>query len=96
VNMNELSEAALDWYDEQAPDGAAYLMGHSIGLQVEDRPPVRHPGRAGHGLRGEHGARNRGREDYRDTRLGVEDLYIVTKDGCRKLSSLTPDIHEIT
>jgi Xaa-Pro aminopeptidase len=34
-------------------------------------------------------------ETYGDTRLGVEDLYVVTAEGCKKLSSMTPDIYEI-
>ena len=95
VNMNELSEAALDWYDEQVPDGAAYLMGHSIGLQVEDAHLFGTLGGPDMAFEENMVLEIEAWENYADTRLGVEDLYVVTRDGCKKLSSLTPDIHEI-
>ena len=95
VNMNELSEAALDWYDEQAPDGAAYLMGHSIGLQVEDAHLFGTLGGPDAPFEENMVLEIEAWENYQDTQLGVEDLYVVTKDGCKKLSSMTPDVYEI-
>jgi len=95
VNINELNEAAFEWAGENLPSGASYAMGHSIGLQVEDSH-----------LFGSFGAPDIEFEEnmvfeieawmgYQDIQLGVEDLYVVTADGCKRLSSLTPDIHEI-
>ncbi|MDR2687861.1 MAG: Xaa-Pro peptidase family protein [Oscillospiraceae bacterium] len=95
VNMNELSEAAIAWYDAAVPDGAAYLMGHSIGLQVEDAHLFGTLGGPDMPFEENMVFEIEAWEDYGDTRLGVEDLYVVTKDGCKKLSSLTPDIYEI-
>ena len=95
VNMNELGEAACAWYDENVPDGMAYLMGHSIGLQVEDMHLFGSLGGADRAFEENMVFEIEAWENYADTRLGVEDLYVVTKDGCRKLSSLTPDVYEI-
>ena len=95
VNMHELGEAACEWYDENVPDGMAYLMGHSIGLQVEDMHLFGSLGGADIAFEENMVFEIEAWENYADTRLGVEDLYVVTKDGCKKLSSLTPDIHEI-
>ncbi len=95
VNMNEFGFEVQEWYEEKFPDSSAYLIGHSIGLQVEDAH-----------LFGTFGGMDmefaenmvfeiEAWEDYKDTHLGVEDMYIVTKTGCKKLSSLTPEIYEI-
>ena len=95
VNMNDLNEEAFAWSGENLPGGASYAMGHSIGLHVEDMH-----------LFGSLGAPDiifeenmvfeiEAWKEYEYTQLGVEDLYVVTKTGCKKLSSLTPDIHEI-
>ncbi|MCL2494200.1 MAG: Xaa-Pro peptidase family protein [Oscillospiraceae bacterium] len=95
VNMNELSEAALDWYDEQGGSGAAYLMGHSIGLQVEDAHLFGTLGGPDMEFEENMVFEIEAWEDYRDTKLGVEDMYMVTADGCRKLSSMTAEVFEI-
>jgi len=95
VNMHALGEAACAWYDENVPDGAAYLMGHSIGLQVEDMHLFGSLGGADMAFEENMVFEIEAWETYEDTRLGVEDLYVVTKTGCKKLSSLTPEIHEI-
>ena len=95
VNMNELSEAAIDWYDAQVPDGMAYLMGHSIGLHVEDAHLFGTLGGPDREFEENMVLEIEAWEAYGDIQLGVEDLYVVTKDGCKKLSSLTPDIYEI-
>ncbi|MCL2509289.1 MAG: Xaa-Pro peptidase family protein [Oscillospiraceae bacterium] len=95
VNMGELGEAACDWYDENMPNGAAYLMGHSIGLQVEDMHLFGSLGGADMAFEENMVLEIEAWENYQDTQLGVEDLYVVTKDGCKKLSSLTPDIYEV-
>ena len=95
VNMGELSEAAVDWYDESVPGGAAYLMGHSIGLQVEDMHLFGTLGGPDMAFEENMVFEIEAWENYRDTQLGVEDMYIVTRDGCRKLSALAPEVYEI-
>jgi len=95
VNMEELSDAAIEWYDEAVPGGTAYLMGHSIGLQVEDAHLFGTLGGPDMAFEENMVFEIEAWEDYGDTRLGVEDLYVVTGDGCEKLSSLSPDIYEI-
>jgi len=81
VNMNELSEAAIDWYDENVPGGAAYLMGHSIGLQVEDAHLFGSLGGQDMAFEENMVFEIEAWEGYGDTTLGVEDMYVVTKDG---------------
>jgi len=95
VNMAELGEAACDWYSENVSDGMAYLMGHSIGLQVEDMHLFGSIGGADMVFEENMVLEIEAWEGWGDTQLGVEDLYVVTKDGCEKLSSLTPEIYEI-
>ncbi|MCL1951435.1 MAG: Xaa-Pro peptidase family protein [Oscillospiraceae bacterium] len=95
VNMEALSDAAADWCDENLPDGAAYLMGHSIGLQVEDAHLFGTLGGPDMAFEENMVFEIEAWENYGDTQLGVEDLYVVTRDGCKKLSSMTPDIYEI-
>jgi len=96
VNMRELGEAAFEWYDANVSYGSAYLLGHSIGLHVEDAHLF---GTLDDGpdmvFQENMVFEIESWENYQDSLLGVEDLYVVTKDGCKKLSSLTPDIFEI-
>jgi len=95
VSMSDLGDAAGEWYEEHVPDGGAYLMGHSIGLQVEDMHLFGTLGGPDMAFEENMVFEIEAWENYGDSHLGVEDLYVVMKDGCRKLSSLTPDIHEI-
>ncbi|MCL2301426.1 MAG: Xaa-Pro peptidase family protein [Firmicutes bacterium] len=95
VNMAQLSDAAAEWYDEHVPGGAAYLMGHSIGLQVEDAHLFGSLGGPDMAFEENMVFEIEAWEAYGDTQLGVEDMYVVTAEGCKKLSSLTPDIFEI-
>jgi len=95
VNMGELGDAASEWYDENVSDGAAYLMGHSIGLQVEDMHLFGTLGGADIAFEENMVLEIEAWEHYDNTQIGVEDLYVVTKDGLKKLSRLTPEIAEI-
>ncbi len=95
VNMNDFGFAAQEWYEENYPDSSAYLIGHSIGLQVEDMHLFGTFGGLDIEFEENMVFEIEAWEDYEDTHLGVEDMYIVTKTGCKKLSCLTPDIYEI-
>ena len=95
VNMVELGETVYDWYDANVSYGSAYLLGHSIGLQVEDMHLFGTIGGADMVFEENMVFEIETWENYKDSLMGVEDVYMVTKDGCKKLSSLTPDICEI-
>ena len=95
VNMIELGETVYDWYDANVSYGSAYLLGHSIGLQVEDAHLFGTMGGEDMVFQENMVFEIESWENYKDSLIGVEDMYVVTKDGCKKLSSLTPDIYEI-
>ena len=95
VNMAELGETVYDWYDANVSYGSAYLLGHSIGLQVEDMHLFGTIGGADMVFQENMVFEIETWENYKDSLMGVEDIYVVTKDGCKKLSSLPPGICEI-
>jgi Xaa-Pro aminopeptidase len=92
VNMKKLSEEALDWYKKTVPNGIAFSIGHSIGLQCEDQH-----------IFGVLGALDRifeenmvfeieAWEPYKGALIGVEDCYVVTKDGNRRMTTMPKTI----
>jgi predicted dehydrogenase/Xaa-Pro aminopeptidase/putative sterol carrier protein len=92
VNMKKLSEEALSWYKKTVPGGIAFSIGHSIGLQCEDQH-----------IFGVLGALDRVFEEnmvfeieawepYNGALIGVEDCYVVTGDGCRKMTTMPKTI----
>ncbi|MDR3338256.1 MAG: M24 family metallopeptidase [Treponema sp.] len=95
VNMKALSEEALAWYKKQMPSGIAFSIGHSIGLQCEDQH-----------IFGALGALDRPFEEnmifeieawepFNGALIGVEDCYVVTKDGCRKMTTMPKHIMRV-
>jgi predicted dehydrogenase/Xaa-Pro aminopeptidase len=92
VNMKALSEEALGWYKKTVPKGIAFSIGHSIGLQCEDQH-----------IFGVLGALDRVFEEnmvfeieawepYKGALIGVEDCYVVTKTGNRRMTSMPKTI----
>jgi Xaa-Pro aminopeptidase/Xaa-Pro dipeptidase len=102
VNMKKLGEDVLAWYAENYPHGEAnasaaeaFTIGHSIGLQGEDQH-----------ISGALGALDRPFEpnmvfeieawqEYAGALIGVEDAYVVTETGCRKLTTMEKTIIEV-
>ena len=95
LNMIELGEIVCDWYDENVSYGSAFLLGHSIGLQVEDFHMFGTVGGADMVFEENMVFEIETWENYNNALIGVEDIYVVTAEGCKKLSSLTPGIREI-
>jgi Xaa-Pro aminopeptidase len=96
--MNKLGEMAAEWYEENVPDSSAYLIGHSVGMHVEDLHLFRFYDGMDMEFEENMVFEIEAWDEYDDINigLGVEDLYIVTKTGCEKLSSLaTDEVHEI-
>jgi predicted dehydrogenase/Xaa-Pro aminopeptidase/putative sterol carrier protein len=92
VNMKKLSDEALAWYKKTVPDGIAFSIGHSIGLQCEDQH-----------IFGVLGALDRVFEEnmvfeieawepFNGALIGVEDCYVVTAGGCRKMTTMPKTI----
>jgi len=95
VNMKRLGEDVLAWYTSAYPHGEAFTIGHSIGLQCEDQH-----------IFGALGALDRPFEpnmvfeieawqEYAGALIGVEDAYVVTETGCRKLTTMEKTIIEV-
>ncbi len=88
VSMRQLGEEAVHWYKGKYPEGMAFCIGHSIGLECEDLH-----------LFGAMGSQDRdfeknmvfeieAWESFEGFLIGVEDCYVVTDSGCRKLTRL--------
>ena len=88
VSIKELNEAAIAYYKTIKPDGMTFTVGHSLGLECEethlfgtmgilDRPYEK-------GMVFEIEAW----ENFSNTLIGVEDCYVVTETGCRKMTTL--------
>ena len=95
VNMKRLGEDVLTWYTSAYPHGEAFTIGHSIGLQCEDQH-----------IFGALGALDRPFEPnmvfeieawqaFEGALIGVEDAYVVTETGCRKLTTMEKTIIEV-
>ncbi len=95
VLMRQLGEEAVAWYEGKYPEGIAFCIGHSIGLECEDLH-----------LFGAMGSQDRvfeknmvfeieAWENYEGYLIGVEDCYVVTDSGCRKMTSLDKRIAAI-
>ena len=88
VNIKELNEEAVAFYKTIKPDGMTFIVGHSLGLECEE-----------HHLFGTVGVDDRAFEKnmvfeieawepFGNTLIGVEDCYVITDTGCRKISTL--------
>lgn len=92
VNIKELNAEATAYYKSIRPEGMTFAVGHSIGLECEEQH-----------LFGPLSVMDRpfavnmvfeieAWEPYDKTLIGVEDCYVVTADGCRKITSLDKHI----
>lgn len=92
VNMKTLGEEACVYYKGKYPEGMAFCIGHSIGMECEDLH-----------LFGAFGSLDRpfernmvfeieAWEEFAGALIGVEDCYIVTSDGCKKITTIDKHI----
>jgi len=92
VNMKELGEEALDWYKRTVPDGLAFAIGHSIGLQCEDQHIFGSLGAVDKKFEKNMVFEIEAWEEYKGALIGVEDCYVVTENGCRKMTTMPKTI----
>jgi Xaa-Pro aminopeptidase len=90
VNMKKLSEEALAWY--KTTGGNAFSIGHSIGLQCEDQHIFGALGALDRPFEENMVFEIEAWEEFRGALIGVEDCYVVTKDGCRKMTTMPKNI----
>ncbi|HET6413974.1 MAG TPA: M24 family metallopeptidase [Anaeromyxobacter sp.] len=92
VNMKALSDEATAWYKKTVPNGIAFSIGHSIGLQCEDQHLFGALGQLDRPFEENMVFEIEAWEPYKGALIGVEDCYMVTKDGCRKMTSMPKSI----
>ncbi|MDR2245154.1 MAG: M24 family metallopeptidase [Treponema sp.] len=95
VNMKALSDEALAWYKKTVPNGIAFCIGHSIGLQCEDQHIFGAFGHLDRPFEENMVFEIEAWEPYRGALIGVEDCYVVTKDGCRKMTTMPKTIMRV-
>jgi predicted dehydrogenase/Xaa-Pro aminopeptidase/putative sterol carrier protein len=92
LNMKALSNEALAWYKKTVPDGIAFSIGHSIGLQCEDQHIFGVFGELDRPFEENMVFEIEAWEPYNGALIGVEDCYVVTKEGCRKMTTMPKTI----
>jgi predicted dehydrogenase/Xaa-Pro aminopeptidase len=92
VNMKALSDEAVSWYKKTVPEGIAFSIGHSIGLQCEDQHIFGAFGQLDRPFEENMVFEIEAWEPYQGALIGVEDCYVVTKDGCRKMTTMPKTI----
>lgn len=95
VNMKKLSEEALEWYKGECKDGLAFAIGHSIGLQCEDQHIFGVLGALDYEFEENMVFEIEAWEEYKGALIGVEDCYVVTPDGCRKMTTMSKTIQRV-
>jgi predicted dehydrogenase/Xaa-Pro aminopeptidase len=95
VNMRELGEEATAWYKGRYPQGIAFCIGHSIGLECEDLHLFGAMGSLDRAFEANMVFEIEAWESYEGYLIGVEDCYAVTESGCRKMTTLDKRIVSI-
>lgn len=95
VSMKELGEEAIEWYKKRYPQGMAFCIGHSIGLECEDQHLFGAFGVLDTTFEKNMVFEIEAWEKYGGALVGVEDCYVVTEDGCKKITTLNKKIHSI-
>jgi Xaa-Pro aminopeptidase len=95
VNMKALSDEALDWYKRTVPNGIAFSIGHSIGLQCEDQHIFGVLGQLDRPFEENMVFEIEAWEPYQGALIGVEDCYVVIGDGCRKMTTMPKHIMRV-
>ncbi len=95
VPMKALGEEAVAWYKGKYPEGIAFCIGHSIGLECEDLHLFGAMGSQDRAFERNMVFEIEAWERYEGYLIGVEDCYVVTASGCRKMTSLDKRIIEV-
>ncbi|MBN1534799.1 MAG: M24 family metallopeptidase [Spirochaetes bacterium] len=88
VNIRELNEQAIAYYKTIKPDGMTFAVGHSIGLECEETHLFGTMGLYDRPFEKNMVFEIEAWEPFGGTLIGVEDCYVVTDDGCRKITTL--------
>ena len=93
-NMKKLGEEARAYYQNKYPRSLASSIGHSIGLECEDVHILGYLGAIDGPFEENMVFEIEAWENYAGALIGVEDTYVVTKDGCKKVTTIPKYIIE--
>lgn len=95
VSMRQLGDEATDWYKKKHPEGIAFCIGHSIGLECEDLHLFGAMGSQDRAFEKNMVFEIEAWEKYEGFLIGVEDCYVVTDDACRRMTTLDKHIMSV-
>lgn len=94
VNMKKLGEEAKAYYQEKYPNSLAFSIGHSMGLECEDKHILGTLGHIDGPFEKNMVFEIEAWEEFGGALIGVEDTYVVTDDGCKKVTTISKHIIE--
>lgn len=94
VNMKELGEEATRYYKEKYPNSLAFSIAHSMGLECEDQHIMGTLGHIDGPFIENMVFEIEAWEEFGGALIGVEDTYVVTADGCKKVTTIPKHIIE--
>jgi predicted dehydrogenase/Xaa-Pro aminopeptidase/putative sterol carrier protein len=92
VNIKELNAEASADYLSKRQQGMTFAVGHSIGLECEEQHLFGPLSVLDRPFEQNMVFEIEAWEPFENTLIGVEDCYVVTADGCRKITSLDKHI----
>ncbi len=92
VNIKELNAEASAFYLSKRQQGMTFAVGHSIGLECEEQHLFGPLSVLDRPFEQNMVFEIEAWEPYETTLIGVEDCYVVTADGCRKITTLDKHI----
>ncbi len=88
VNIRQLNDEALAYYKTIKPDGMTFAIGHCLGLECEEMHLFGTMGLEDRPFEKNMVFEIEAWEPFGGTLIGVEDCYVVTDTGCRKITTL--------
>lgn len=94
TNMKDLGDEAKTWYQNKYPESLAFSIGHSMGLECEDAHILGTLGNIDGPFEKNMVFEIEAWEEFGGALIGVEDTYIVTENGCKKITTIPKHIIE--
>lgn len=94
TNMKALGEEARAYYTAKYPDSLAFSIGHSMGLECEDVHILGTLDAIDGPFEKNMVFEIEAWESFGGALIGVEDTYVVTDDGCKKVTTIPKHIIE--
>jgi Xaa-Pro aminopeptidase len=88
ASIKQVNEEAIAYYKTIRPEGMTWAVGHSIGLECEEEHLFGTMGVVDRPFEENTVFEIEAWEPFSGTLIGVEDCYVVTETGCRKITTL--------